>query len=65
LLLHTTHILTDWIDTVVLWALMNTPHGEEPRRMVDTDENALYWRFVWITWLPIYLLIYWVPRVFR
>jgi cytochrome c oxidase subunit III len=65
LLLHTTHILTDWIDTVVLWRLMNTAHGEEPRRMVDTDENALYWRFVWISWLPIYLLIYWVPRIFR
>jgi len=65
LLLHTTHILTDWIDTVVLWRLMNTPHGEEPRRIVDTDENALYWRFVWIIWLPIYVLIYWVPRLFR
>jgi heme/copper-type cytochrome/quinol oxidase subunit 3 len=65
LLLHTTHILTDWVDTVVLWALMHTPHGDEPRRMVDTDENALYWRFVWLSWLPIYLLIYWVPRVFR
>ena len=65
LLLHTTHILTDWIDTVVLWRLMHTAHGEEPRRMVDTDENALYWRFVWISWLPIYVLIYWVPRIFR
>jgi cytochrome c oxidase subunit 3 len=22
--------------------------------LVDTDENALYWRFVWLSWLPIY-----------
>ena len=65
LLLHTVHIGTDWVDTVVLWRLMKTPHGEEPRRLVDTDENALYWRFVWLTWLPIYALIYWVPRLFR
>ena len=65
LLLHTTHILTDWVDTVVLLALMHTPHGEEPRRMVDADENALYWRFVWVSWLPIYVLIYWLPRLFR
>lgn len=65
LLLHTTHIATDWGDTVVLWRLMETPHGEDPRRMVDTDENALYWRFVWLSWLPIYALIYWVPRLFR
>ena len=65
LLLHTLHIGTDWVDTIVLWRLMRTPHGEEPRRLVDVDENSLYWRFVWLTWLPIYLLIYWVPRMFR
>ena len=65
LFLHTTHIVTDWGDTVVLWRLMETPHSEDPRRLVDTDENALYWRFVWLSWLPIYALIYWVPRLFR
>ena len=65
LLLHTTHIGTDWVDTAVLWRLMKTPHGEEPRRLVDVDENALYWRFVWLIWLPIYFLIYWLPRFFR
>ena len=65
LLLHTTHIGTDWFDTVVLAALMRTAHGETPRRLVDTDENALYWRFVWLSWIPIYALIYWVPRLFR
>jgi cytochrome c oxidase subunit III len=65
LFLHTTHVATDWVDTVVLWGLMKTRHGEDPRRMVDTDENALYWRFVWLSWLPIYALIYWVPRLFR
>ena len=65
LLLHAIHLATDWTDTIVLWLLMKTPHGQEPRRIVDTDENALYWRFVWASWLPIYLLIYWVPRLFR
>ncbi|HEX6741012.1 MAG TPA: cytochrome C oxidase subunit III [Sphingomicrobium sp.] len=65
LLLHATHIGTDWVDSVVLWLLMRTPHGEAPRRIVDTDENCLYWRFVWLAWIPIYLLIYWVPRLFR
>jgi heme/copper-type cytochrome/quinol oxidase subunit 3 len=65
LFLHTTHVVTDWADTVVLWQLMKTAHGEEPRRIVDSDENALYWRFVWLAWLPIYVLIYWLPRFFR
>jgi cytochrome c oxidase subunit 3 len=63
LLLHTTHILTDWVDTVVLAALMRTPVGLEGRRFVDVDENSLYWRYVWLLWLPIYLMIYWVPRL--
>jgi heme/copper-type cytochrome/quinol oxidase subunit 3 len=65
LVLHTTHLGTDLADTAVLAALMRTSHGETPRRLIDTDENALYWRFVWLAWLPIYLLIYWVPRMFR
>ena len=65
LFLHFTHLATDWVDSVVLWQLMKTPHGHEPRRLVDTDENALYWRFVWLAWLPIYALIYWVPRFFQ
>ena len=63
LVLHTTHILTDWVDTIVLWALMRTELGWEGRRLVDTDENSLYWRYVWLLWLPIYLMIYWIPRL--
>ena len=63
LFLHTTHILTDWGDTVVLWFLMMTDVGWEGRRLVDTDENCLYWRYVWLLWIPVYLLVYWVPRL--
>lgn len=62
LVLHTTHVLTDWIDTATLTVLMHTRHGHSGRRFADVSENSLYWRFVWLTWLPIYLLIYWVPR---
>lgn len=63
LLLHTTHIGTDWFDSVVLWLLMRTPLAYEGRRLVDTDENSLYWRYVWLLWIPIYLMIYWIPRL--
>ena len=62
LVLHTALILADWVDTVVLAALVQTPLGFEMRRMVDTSENSLYWRFVWIMWLPIYVMLYWLPR---
>jgi heme/copper-type cytochrome/quinol oxidase subunit 3 len=63
MLLHTVHILTDWVESVVLTALMFTPHGAAGRRFVDVTEDCVYWRFVWIAWLPIYVLIYWVPRL--
>jgi heme/copper-type cytochrome/quinol oxidase subunit 3 len=63
LVLHTLHIATDWVDTLVLAALMHTPHGKEGRRFVDCSENSVYWRFVWLLWIPIYVAIYWLPRL--
>jgi heme/copper-type cytochrome/quinol oxidase subunit 3 len=60
--LHTTHILTDVIDTSVLTVLMFVGPVEE-KRFVDVSENAVYWYFVVLTWLPIYGVIYWAPRL--
>jgi heme/copper-type cytochrome/quinol oxidase subunit 3 len=61
--LHTTHLITDLGDTLVLTALMFTRHGRNPRRFSDADDNAFYWDFVVLAWLPIYALVYWVPRL--
>jgi cytochrome c oxidase subunit III len=60
--LHTAHLLTDLVDTAVLTALMFTRHGRD-RRFVDVSENAFYWYFVVVVWLPLYAVIYWVPRL--
>lgn len=59
--LHTAHLLTDTIDSLVLAVLMFTAHAE-PKRFVDIGENALYWDFVVLSWIPIYLTIYFAPR---
>jgi heme/copper-type cytochrome/quinol oxidase subunit 3 len=61
--LHTTHILTDLVDTFVLTALMFTRHGDNPRRFGDVEDNAMYWNFVVLTWVPLYAVLYWVPRL--
>jgi heme/copper-type cytochrome/quinol oxidase subunit 3 len=61
--LHTTHLITDVADTVVLGALMFTRHGANRRRFGDVQDNAMYWTFVVLTWLPIYACLYWVPRL--
>ena len=60
--LHTTHILTDVGETLVLAALMFTQHADNPRRFGDVQDGALYWNFVVLTWLPIYGCIYWLAR---
>ncbi|RYZ60752.1 MAG: cytochrome C oxidase subunit III [Proteobacteria bacterium] len=62
LTLHTVHLLTDFIDTVVLAVLVQRGPLES-RRFVDVSENCLYWWFVVLTWIPIYLTIYIAPRV--
>jgi heme/copper-type cytochrome/quinol oxidase subunit 3 len=59
--LHTTHLVTDTVDTAVLAVLLFTGPFEG-KRFVDVSENALYWYFVVLSWLPIYAVIYWTPR---
>lgn len=59
---HTFHLLTDVFDSIVLTVMMYTHHGHDVKRMVDVEENAFYWYFVVLAWIPIYLVIYWSPR---
>jgi cytochrome c oxidase subunit III len=59
--LHTAHLATDVADTLVLTVLMFTRHAHG-KRFSDVEDNAFYWYFVVASWLPIYVLIYWVPR---
>ncbi|WP_309564970.1 cytochrome c oxidase subunit 3 [Methylobacillus flagellatus] len=59
--LHTVHLITDTVDSLVLTVLMfYEPVGG--KSYVDVSENGLYWYFVVFTWLPIYAVIYLVPR---
>jgi heme/copper-type cytochrome/quinol oxidase subunit 3 len=60
--LHTTHIATDVGDTIVLTILMFTRHGQG-KRFSNVEDNAFYWNFVVIAWVPIYALLYWLPRI--
>ncbi len=62
LLLHTLHLATDCIDSVVLTVLMFTG-PLSGKRFVDVSENAFYWWFVIGSWLVIYFTIYVAPRV--
>lgn len=59
--LHTVHVVTDLIDTIVLAAMFYTA-PLDANRFVDASENSFYWYFVVFTWLPIYGLLYISPR---
>jgi len=61
MLLHTTHLVTDTWDTTVLDVLF-FKGPLEGKRYVDVNENAIYWDFVVLSWLPIYAVIYFGPR---
>jgi heme/copper-type cytochrome/quinol oxidase subunit 3 len=58
--LHTTHVLTDFLDSSVLAAVMFFGRLDENRFVVS--ENAMYWNFGVLSWLPIYAVIYLAPR---
>jgi heme/copper-type cytochrome/quinol oxidase subunit 3 len=59
--LHTTHLVTDAFDSGVL-TVMTFTNLMEGKRYVDVSENAAYWYFVVLSWLPIYAVIYWGAR---
>jgi heme/copper-type cytochrome/quinol oxidase subunit 3 len=59
--LHTLHLGTDIGDSDVLTVLA-LQKGLQGRKFADVSENAIYWNFVVAAWLPVYGLIYFVPR---
>lgn len=59
--LHTVHLITDLADTIVLTALMFIG-PVDGKHFVDVSENAFYWYFVVIVWLPIFAVLYLAPR---
>lgn len=62
LLLHTTHIVTECGESVVL-AVWFFTHEIGDDQFADAEDNANYWTFVVVAWLPLYALIYWAPRL--
>ena len=59
--MHTIHVATDVVESVVLAVLTFTYPMTGPR-FVDVGENSLYWFFIVAWWIPIYLTIYFMPR---
>lgn len=59
--LHTAHLVTDSYSTCVLLVMVFFA-PIQGKTFMDISENAFYWYFVVLSWLPLYAVIYWAPR---
>lgn len=62
MVLHTSHLITDLGDTAVQCVWLYT-HEVGDDQFADVEDNANYWTFVVLTWLPVGALIYLAPRL--
>ena len=62
MVLHTSHVITDLGDTAVQTIWLYT-HEIGDDQFADVEDNANYWTFVVLTWLPIGGLIHFAPRL--
>jgi heme/copper-type cytochrome/quinol oxidase subunit 3 len=62
MILHTSHVITDWGDTCVQ-ALWLYTHQIGDDQFADVEDNSNYWTFVVLSWLPIAALVYLAPRL--
>ncbi|RSV35844.1 cytochrome C oxidase subunit III [Sphingomonas sp. ABOLE] len=62
IILHTSHLITDIGDTAVQAVWLFT-HEVGDDQFADVEDNANYWTFVVLSWLPVGALIYLAPRL--
>lgn len=61
LILHTGHLLTEWVETLVMIAFASSSRMEG-KRFPDFDVNSDYWYFV-VGWVIVMnFVLYWAPR---
>jgi len=51
-------VLETWVFTALMWF-----GSVEGKHFADADDNCLYWYFMSLIWIPLYVLIYWSPRL--
>ena len=59
---HTTLLVTDCFESGTITAIF---FGDrvQPRHFSDVEDSALYERFLSLSWVPLYLLVFLAPRV--
>jgi cytochrome c oxidase subunit 1/cytochrome c oxidase subunit I+III len=60
--MHAVHLIASTGENALIGLLMFRGPVER-KHFVDTNVNAIYWYFVVLAWLPLYLIIYFAPRL--
>jgi cytochrome c oxidase subunit III len=59
---HSAHVFTVVLKTIIVDVLAWRGYFNEHRNL-GVGVNGVYWHFVVIIWIPLYLTIYWAPRL--
>ena len=59
---HSAHVASVVLKTVVVLALASRGYFTAERHL-GVQINGIYWHFVVAVWIPLYLVLYWAPRV--
>jgi heme/copper-type cytochrome/quinol oxidase subunit 3 len=59
--LHASLLLMDAMETGGL-AILFVLGRAQPKHYVHASENAIYWVFTTVSWVPLYVMIFWGPR---
>lgn len=58
---HFIHVVSAIIGTAVI-GILGLKGYFDSRQQIGVIVDTLYWNFVSLAWLPLYLVLYWVPR---
>ena len=61
--LHSTLLIVDLLETAAIWALTFSKRMQR-KHFTDVEDAAFYQYFLSLSWLPIYVVVFWGPRVF-
>ena len=60
--LHTSNLLTSLLETAIVfaWFLLEKP---DEHHFLDARLDGVFWYFIVLTWIPLYLVVFIVPRL--
>jgi heme/copper-type cytochrome/quinol oxidase subunit 3 len=57
---HGTLLLLETLESIVFTALLFSPDLEQ-RDLAGASDNAVYWYFLTLSWVPLFVIVYLSP----